>query len=245
MKLKLLFVALLLCMGIMGCEEDAPPRRGKSDAMFNPNLTYGSMTDIDGNVYKTITVGKQTWMAQNLRVTHYRNGDPINFDTDSLTDWNKIKVGTYCTPYATTDLDTIATYGLLYNGYAVIDSRNIAPKGWRVPTKEDIDQLYAYLRTLKTPEDPIRLGGRLKEVGTKHWTPPNIATNSTGLTLLPTTERYNIGFMPKYYITSLLTTQTKSGRHSWTYGATSFTDLGGIGKTPLVFGNAVRCIKEE
>ncbi len=127
-------LTLLLCVSIMGCEEDAPPRKGKSDAVFNPNLTYGSMTDIDGNEYKTITVGKQTWMAQNLRVTHYRNGDPINFDTDSTTNWSTIKIGTYCTPLNTSNIDTIATYGLLYNGYAVIDSRNIAPKGWRVPT---------------------------------------------------------------------------------------------------------------
>ncbi len=241
------FVALFFCVGIWGCEgDDTPQQKGKSDAIFNPNLTYGSMTDIDGNEYKTIKIGKQTWMAQNLRVTHYRNGDPINYDADSLTNWNEVKVGTYCTPLCTKNLDTIATYGLLYNGYAITDKRNIAPKGWRVPSKEDVEELWEYLETLRTPEDRIRSGGRLKEVGTKHWSAPNIATNSSGFTLLPTRVRSRNGFIATYPNTGSCTTKTiVNSVLLFGLFTCSEHDLKGIGGWGLVQGSTVRCIKEN
>jgi hypothetical protein len=102
--------------------------------IFNPNLTYGSLIDIDGNEYKTISIGTQTWMAENLKTTKYRNGDPIPNVTDD-TEWGKLSTGAYC------DYDNIpdnsAIYGKLYNWYAVDDSRNIAPTGWHVPTDKE------------------------------------------------------------------------------------------------------------
>jgi hypothetical protein len=85
-----------------------------------------TMTDIDGNVYKTIKIGNQVWMAENLKVTRYRNGDPIPKVTNN-SKWNNLKSGAYC--IYNNDNANISTYGLLYNWYAVDDSRNIAPEG--------------------------------------------------------------------------------------------------------------------
>ena len=104
---------------------------GISTAVFNPNLTYGEMTDQDGNTYKTISIGTgkaaQTWMAENLRVTSYRNGDPIPY-VNNTNQWEDLTTGAQCTYNNTDDINYIATYGRLYNWYAVVDSRNIERK---------------------------------------------------------------------------------------------------------------------
>jgi uncharacterized protein (TIGR02145 family) len=102
-----------------------------------------TVTDIDGNVYSCITIGSQTWMASNLKVEHYRNGDPI---TNGLTgfDWNANTpppsggggmLGAYTFPNG--DPANKAQFGLYYNMWAVVDNRNIAPAGWHVPTDGD------------------------------------------------------------------------------------------------------------
>lgn len=98
------------------------------------DTTTGTVTDIDGNVYQTIKIGNQWWMAKNLKVTHYRNGEAIpNITNDS--EWINLSTGAYCA--YNNDNGNIATYGLLYNWYTVVDSRNIAPSGWHVPTDDE------------------------------------------------------------------------------------------------------------
>jgi uncharacterized protein (TIGR02145 family) len=101
-----------------------------------------TVTDIEGNVYKTVSIGSQVWMAENLKTTKYRNGDPIPNITDE-TEWPNLSTGAYC------DYDNIpgngVIYGKLYNWFAVDDSRNIAPNGWHVPTYEDYTILENYL----------------------------------------------------------------------------------------------------
>jgi uncharacterized protein (TIGR02145 family) len=86
----------------------------------------GTVTDIDGNVYQTVKIGDQWWMADNLKVTHYRNGEPIPNVTDGST-WNSLDSGAYCN--YDNDTGNVTTYGRLYNWYAVDDSRSIAPEG--------------------------------------------------------------------------------------------------------------------
>ena len=100
--------------------------------------TTGTMTDIDGNVYATVTIGDQVWMAENLKATHYRNGDAIPNVTDN-TEWTNLTTGAYC-EYDNSS-DNVAMYGRLYNGYAVDDSRKLAPEGWHVPTDAEWKQL--------------------------------------------------------------------------------------------------------
>jgi uncharacterized protein (TIGR02145 family) len=135
------------------------------------------VTDIEGNVYKTIQIGTQTWMAENLKTTKYRNGDPIT-NVTAIMDWNDLTTGAYC--WYNNDISNKATYGALYNWYAVTDSRNIAPSGWHVPTNDEMHTLMNYLGGL------VAEGGKLKETGTTHWASPNNgASNETGFTALP------------------------------------------------------------
>jgi uncharacterized protein (TIGR02145 family) len=97
-----------------------------------------TLTDIDGNNYHTIPFGDQIWMSENLKVTHYRNGDPIPLVTDNI-QWSNLSVGGYCN-YAN---DTNKT--ILYNWFAVSDIRNIAPAGWHVPSDAEWSTLTTYL----------------------------------------------------------------------------------------------------
>ena len=93
-----------------------------------------TVTDIDGNVYTTVKIGDQWWMAENFKVTHYRNGEEIPEVTDN-TSWANLSTGARCV-YDNTESNA-DTYGYLYNWYAVNDSRNIAPEGWHVPAEEE------------------------------------------------------------------------------------------------------------
>lgn len=172
---------VLSLMMLSSCKKDEPndATNGKTTAVFNPDLKYGTMTDQDGNEYKTIVIGTQTWMAENLRTTKYRDGSAIPNVTDN-TAWAKLTTGAYCNYNNTTSADTIATYGRLYNWYAFADSRMIAPTGWHVPT----DAEWATLTTYLGGESVA--GEKMKEIGTVHWLRlRNWATNESGFTALP------------------------------------------------------------
>lgn len=163
------------------CEKDndqGNQTNGKTTAVFNPSTTYGTMTDQDGNTYKTIVIGTQTWMAENLRTTKYRDGSSIP-NVTSPRAWIDLTTGAYCNYNNTGNIDTIATYGRLYNWYAVTDSRNIAPAGWHVPTDAEWSTLINYL-------GGESVGDKLRETGNTHWHSLNTGTNNeTGFTALP------------------------------------------------------------
>lgn len=128
--------------------------------------------DNSNYVYKTVTIGTQVWMAENLRATHYRNGDPIPKDDITPTQYSRT-AGTYCI-YGNIDSNQ-DDFGYLYNGYSIKDSRNIAPRGWHIPTDEEWVTLINYLGGVTVA------GGKLKEAGNNHWLSPNTgATNLTG-----------------------------------------------------------------
>lgn len=158
----------------------------------------GTVTDIDGNIYQTIMIGDQWWMAENLKVTHYRNGDPIPNVTDD-TEWTGLSSGAYCA-YDNNE-NNAETYGYLYNWYAVDDSRNIAPEGWHVPTDEEWKTLEMYLGMSQSEADDI--GWRGTNEGSKLtgnaslWVDGNLETNAefgtTGFSALPGGYRNDIG----------------------------------------------------
>lgn len=163
--MKLLFVSLLftIIFFLFSCSNDD-----------NEN---NIVTDYDGNIYQTVTIGTQVWMAENLKTTHYRNGTAIPNVTDS-TAWSNLTTGAYC------DFDNIlsnsTTYGRLYNWYAVSNTNNIAPAGWHVASDSDWTTLTTYLGGQSVA------GGKLKEAGFAHWLIPNTgATNETDFTALP------------------------------------------------------------
>jgi len=147
-----------------------------NEVSFTTLSSTGTMTDIDGNVYETVTIGTQVWMAENLKVTHYRNGNTILHIIDWFS-WFTL-TGAYCE--YDNDVNNVAVYGRLYNWYAVNDSRYIAPVGWHVPSDAEWLTLVDYLGG-DTVAD-----GKMKEIGTTHWVSPNTgATNESGFSALP------------------------------------------------------------
>ena len=141
--------------------------------------------DYDGNIYNTIKIGTQIWMKQNLKTTHYRNGDAIPNILDA-TVWSQLTTGAYCNNNNDTNNGNI--YGRLYNWYAVADSRNLCPIGWHVSSDTEWTIITASLGGV------VIAGGKLKEAGTTHWSSPNMAaTNETNFTALPGGYRYSDG----------------------------------------------------
>lgn len=137
-------------------------------------------------VYKTVTIGNQVWMAENLKVTHYRNGDPIpNVTGDAWSGTTPMGTGAYCS-YDDDD-NNIDTYGLLYNGYAIQDCRGLAPEGWHVPSDQEWKQLEIYLgmslAEVNSPGHRGDKGPKLKS--TSGWYREGNGTNESGFSALP------------------------------------------------------------
>jgi len=149
--------------------------------MFHTKPISGeTVTDIDGNLYHTISINSQIWMVENLKATHYRNGEPIPNVTDSV-EWGKLTTGAYC-DYANNPVNSV-TYGKLYNWFAVHDSRNLAPNGWHIPSDAEWTTLTTYL-------GKDIAGDKLKEEGTTHWLSPNSGTNESGFSAIPGGSRF-------------------------------------------------------
>jgi uncharacterized protein (TIGR02145 family) len=161
---------------------------GSTGSIFNPNLTYGNVTDVDGNTYKTIQIGSQIWMAENLRTTKYRNGIIIENITDNI-QWLNNSKGAW--NYYNNDANNDIPYGKLYNGFAVFNSNQICPTGWHVPTDAEWNVLVAnldpsYNPTVINGTQSTSAGGKMKSTGTQYWTSPNTgATNESGFSGLP------------------------------------------------------------
>lgn len=131
------------------------------------------VTDKDGNVYKTVTIGTQEWTSENLNVEHYRNGDLIP-QVQNKNEWLNLTTGAWC--YYNNDSANGKTYGKLYNWFAVNDSRGLAPEGWHIPSDTEWTILTDFLGGA--------VGGKLK--ATTLWQSPNTeATNESGFTGLP------------------------------------------------------------
>lgn len=196
---------------------------------FNPDLTYGTVSDIDGNEYKTIVIGTQEWMAENLKVTHSNNYAPIPEVTGD--EWINLTTGARCDYQNYTPMRDV--WGLYYNYYTVTDSRKLCPTGWHVPAKAEwqllIDELGGSVEAYK----------KLREAGTDHWPYSGLADNSSGFTALPGGEREAIfqhdGMWGTWWSTS------DSSDYAFTlriYNAAS------VFKERKLCGCPVRCVKD-
>ncbi|MCK5102664.1 MAG: fibrobacter succinogenes major paralogous domain-containing protein [Cyclobacteriaceae bacterium] len=224
------FSVILILLLLVCCEDNKVNNNDDED------IYQYAIYDIDGYGYDTIHIGNQTWLKENLEVTHYQNGDTIPSGYDR-TDWENLMIGAYSLYN-----DSIRSFGLLYNWYTVNDTRNIAPVGWHVPTKDEWDTLIVNLGG-----DAIA-GGKLKEVGTVNWNEPNTgATNESGFTSLPSGYRYyddggyySLGTMSYYWTSSEAATN-----HAFGKGMRYNTE--GVDR---IYGNkndgySIRCIKNE
>jgi uncharacterized protein (TIGR02145 family) len=159
-----------------------------AESVHNPDKTYGSMTDQQGNVYKTILIGTQEWMAENLKTSIYRNGEPIetNLTDAEWANTPNTQIGAWA--FYSNDSQYDCPYGKLYNWYAVADPRHLCPSGWHEPTDGEWTTLLYYL------DGESVAGGKMKSTGLQYWiSPNNDATNESSFSGLPGGRRANDG----------------------------------------------------
>lgn len=167
--------AIIICTSIIlvltfACEK-SPGKKG--------------LSDIDGNVYDTMVIGTQVWMAENLRTKRLNDGTEIPF-VESDTAWSNLESPGYCWYGNYEAFFSLNHYGALYNYYAVTSGK-LCPVGWHVP---DTDEWYTLIMYLGNDV----AGGKMKETGTRNWLNPNTgATNESGFNALPG------GFRNAYY----------------------------------------------
>jgi uncharacterized protein (TIGR02145 family) len=202
---------------------------------FITNDSTGTVTDIDGNSYKTVRIGAQWWMAENLKVTRYRNLDAMPNVIDGAA-WVGLSTGAYCN--YNNDVNNVALYGRLYNWFAVIDGRMIAPVGWHVASDAEWQTLIDYLGGVAVA------GGKMKEVGTTNCTSPNTgATNESGFSALP--GGYSNGAYNNMGVNANFWSSTEdTNNYAWfrdLYCEATRVNRGFNGKN---FGFSVRCVKD-
>jgi uncharacterized protein (TIGR02145 family) len=216
-----------------------------SPIVFNPDLSYGTVWDLDGNEYKTIQIGAQTWMAENLKTTKLNDGTAIP-DVVVDTVWSALTSPGYC--WYNNEPDYTTGFGALYNWYAV-NTSNLCPLGWHVPTEDEWSVLVNYLGGMDEANAKIR------ETGTKHWqSVTSDATNSSGFTAIPTGVRFgdgrylNLGIFARFW-SSTITSYNPENANSvdWMWWDTGdFTSWSGNrGGNSLMEGESVRCLKDN
>jgi uncharacterized protein (TIGR02145 family) len=218
---------ILLTSLISGCN--------KNETSTDP-VTYGSVSDAEGNVYKTTTIGSQTWMAENLRSVKLTDGTVIPHVKDNNT-WSNLTTPAYCY-YANDSVYNKNGLGALYNWYTV-QSNKLCPTGWHVPSDAEFLTLVTSLGV-----DSLA-GGKLKESGSINWFIPNTyATNSTGFTALPCGYRFyngsynNLGYSGNWW--SSTEYSTASARYFYLVYNKGAAARNNIEKQ---YGFSVRCIK--
>jgi len=171
--MKIYIISILTIFINIGCEQEKTQEsEDLLPVIFNNSLKYETITDIDGNNYKTIKIGNQVWMAENLRTTTLSDGSKIA----NTPDLEKLQNPSYLSYQNNTNPSFIAIYGYLYN-LESINSGKLAPDGWRIPNQEDWETLIAFLGD--------KAGGKLKESGFIHWNQPNTGGNNlSGFTAL-------------------------------------------------------------
>lgn len=195
------------------------------------------VTDIEGNTYKTVKIGTQVWMAENLKTTKFNDGTDIASVIDSIA-WRNLTTPGYCM-YNKNDTVFKRTYGLLYNGYTA-DSGKVCPTGWHLPENEEWQLLSDFLA------DSLYGGGKLKETGTTHWKTPNRgATNTSGFSALPAGIRYFEGSFTALLYYTAFWSATASGNDVEGYTSLYYGDAKvKTGYASKKHGFSIRCIKD-
>jgi uncharacterized protein (TIGR02145 family) len=265
-KLVYIFTILVLTYS---CKKDATINDTYAlSCKDNPNINFKSIgtpvgnftdciKDIDGNTYKTVTIGTQTWMAENLKTTKYNDGTSIpNIKDSSL--WNKLNTGAWC--YFKNDSSYVSKccgimsndkYGKLYNWFTINSvsngNKNVCPLGWHVPNNKEWTILIEYLG------GEIVAGGKMKEIGTTSWANQNseYSTNLSLLTMLPGGVRsfspngfmsgdFHEGFTYGGYHSSSEFSSDKSFGLRLSYSSNQVN----LNEFQKKSGNSIRCIKD-
>ncbi len=230
---RLVLAAVFVSVLFIQCNKDDDPQPTE-------------ITDIDGNVYTSVTIGTQTWMVENLKTTKFKDGTPIPLI--DYTHWGNSQDGAYCNLFDTPVNGD--TYGRLYDWYA-IQTGKLAPEGWHVPSEAEWQTLIDFVGGNAVA------GGKLKEAGFSHWTSPNIgATDEFNFKMLPgfwrlhtaatlATSSENVYGRSAHFWTSTSHTVPDFARHRSFY----FDSAESFGAAPgeILYkhmGLSVRCIKD-
>lgn len=235
-------IITLLVLFTISCGED---KKDEPDLPIDQNL----VTDIDGNVYHTITIGTQTWMVENLKTTKYNDGTAIANITDN-TEWSTASAGAWCN-YGNLVSNGV-TYGKLYN-YSAVSSGKLAPSGWHVPNTSDWVTLYDYLCANPGASLSVAKAMAAKTL----WTPSTYSANSlgnnltinnsSGFTALPGGYRESNGTFT--CITMIGTWWSSTNSYSSTAYVTEMRNCWDDVLTPnfiiasKLYGLSVRCVK--
>ena len=195
--------------------------------------SYSQVSDYDGNVYKTVIIGNQEWMSENLRVEHYRNGDLIP-RVEDIEEWKLLKTGSWC--YYQNKPENGDKFGKLYSWYAVNDKRGLAPKGWHIPSDEEWSELIEYLGG----EDIA--GIKLKEINS--WKRYSGETNESGFSALPGGVGLNNGYISQPgWDTFFWSTTECDNKKAWF--RSMFTEWKDVSRnsTNKMFEMSIRCVR--
>lgn len=210
-------------------------------------LQTGSVNDNEGNVYSTVKIGSQWWMAENLRTMHYNDGSPVQLIESDTALWTHDSTGAYCA----------GSYGMLYNWYAIHSSNHqVVPVGWHIPTDDEWKTLEEYLGMSADDASKINWRGtnegeKLKMTGVENWFPhTNVwATNETGFSALAGNCRLfngkwgnpiGSGYMGFWWSSSENTAKNQAWYRYLDYkNANVFRFYG-----PKSYGFSVRCVRD-
>ena len=203
---------------------------------MNTDCPTDPVTDIEGNIYKTVAIGTQVWMAENLKVTVLNDYTPIPNTTDNST-WANLRTLSFCW-YNNDEATYKNVYGALYNWYTV-NTGKLCPAGWHVPSDTEWTVLTDYLGGLNIA------GGKMKETGNNHWVSPNTgATNESSFTGLGSGIRHSDGVLDHLgYVTQFWSDTESNSSTVWNFGLDN--------TVPIVYreadykwmGQSVRCIQ--
>lgn len=198
-----------------------------------------TVSDIDGNVYTTVSIGNQVWLGENLKVTKFNNQEPISIVLDD-TQWSTQTQAAYC--YYQGDVANTNDYGNLYNWYVVNNSKNVCPTGYHVPSITEWEELITFLGGNAVA------GGKLKEIGFTHWLDPNTAAdNSSGFTLLPSGWRaHNNGFYESLSYMAYVWSSTSVDASSSSIILAGYDSPACYtSESHILTGLPIRCLKDE
>jgi uncharacterized protein (TIGR02145 family) len=229
-RILILAVSVIVLIAVISCKKDDPAGPGQQSLIIEEGP---AVTDYDGNVYKTIKIGSQTWMAENLKSTHYSDGTPVQ--SFAYND----------------DTANVRTYGRLYRWAAAMKDgassnsnpskvQGASPAGWHIPSETEWQVLINNLG------GEAVAGGKLKEAGTLHWASPNAgATNESRFTALPSGWFDFTGEFRRIGEWSFLTTATRPGSYS-VYTRVLKSDLASVNRGDLHPDDAIpiRCVKD-
>ena len=244
----------------------------KAFAINSTGLAYGNevvfrtndypVTDIDGNVYPTVVIGDQVWMARNLEVTRFPDGIPIQYLPEDMW-WDSLRVDEKGFCYYNNNTSNRNTYGALYSWSAAVnglDSVNpeldpiqgVCPDGWHLPSDGDWKELEMFLGMTALSADSTgwrgNMGGKLKSTAWEYWLIPNKgATNETRFNALPAGDRFPKGdYFNLHYSTFFWTSSNYDREYAWARALGYYVTTMYRGHLDLKeFGFSVRCVRDD